>query len=630
MATSSYIKTFVLVATLAVLLSSCLNEQVAIPPYSNSIQVNVMLPQSTPPINIRRAIQTPAEAQLNEVYILVFENGAYSYSVQGGNIVNSANGIATFNIRLNTSNQEVILYILANSADALAANPPLAGETLAQVTAKLARAFTSAGTSGNASLWGSYTLPTGITPTTPATINLRLLRAVARVDVVVLAPTSNFQLASVQAFRAANSLQLIPNNPSATPDVSAPSVLSGTLYNVNTNPIAATSNSVTAQLYLPEAVAPDAADQVGSATCVVVGGYLNGSATLSYYRLDFNPTVSGNPLGQLLRNNLYQFNIRQVVTEGYATPDEAAANPSVGMLVDLIQWDAYEIINIFFNNDAYIGLSHSLAVLPGTISAINVTVQSSDAYQLAFSDANGVPIGDFNPAFIISDFFSVLVMGNGTLLINTLSDNPAGSDDRIEYVILRSGTLDVFLTLMQEEGTQNWASGNVDAFGTFADIGQPGLFYQWNGIIGYPTTGTVVGWSSAGIPGSEWATDRDPCPTGWRVPTSDELDELRSSPGQRWREASADYPFAGVWLAPTQAEADAATLAEPGNAIFLPAVGARDSFGSLFNAGSNGYYWGSNTDDFGNTYQLTIANGTTLLYPANNRAHGFCVRCIRE
>jgi hypothetical protein len=85
-----------------------------------------------------------------------------------------------------------------------------------------------------------------------------------------------------------------------------------------------------------------------------------------------------------------------------------------------------------------------------------------------------------------------------------------------------------------------WATRNVDAPGTFAASSESaGMFYQWNRKVGWSSSDPMINsdrgtiWDSSTPSGTEWEKANDPCPSGWRIPTSSELSILVNS-GSSW------------------------------------------------------------------------------------------------
>ena len=117
-------------------------------------------------------------------------------------------------------------------------------------------------------------------------------------------------------------------------------------------------------------------------------------------------------------------------------------------------------------------------------------------------------------------------------------------------------------------------------------------------------------------------TQADPCPSGWRVPTKDELASIYTSltAPNTWTWNSTGTP--GYKLSPD------------GGAhysLFLPSTGYRNYVnGNLVSVGSNGYLW-SSTVTGTTSYYFYINIGGSMI-PANNtaRGNGMGVRCVVE
>ncbi len=160
-----------------------------------------------------------------------------------------------------------------------------------------------------------------------------------------------------------------------------------------------------------------------------------------------------------------------------------------------------------------------------------------------------------------------------------------------------------------------WATCNVDAPGTFTDNPEdPGMFYQWNRSQGWAATGSITGWDSSTPAGTTWETTNNVCPTGYRVPTDAEIQSLIAS-GSRWI---------------TQNGVTGRVFGSGDNLIFLPAAGSRNySYGALFSAGTDGYYWSSTPYGSNVAYYLYFYSGVAYR-DYRYRNSGFSVRCVAE
>jgi len=177
-------------------------------------------------------------------------------------------------------------------------------------------------------------------------------------------------------------------------------------------------------------------------------------------------------------------------------------------------------------------------------------------------------------------------------------------------------------------GGVDWAPFNVAAPNTFAsrpDMYTP--FYQWNRTTPWPAAGTtVVGWSTTSITDTAWTNN--PCPPGWRLPTSNECTALSSS-GVTWAAANAKgNAVAGRFFGP-----NSSTCRLPGNmfnCIFVPSGGYRAyNTGSLTIQGTDGHFWSSTQYSSTEGYYYGFNNSANN--PNNNRekATGFNIRCVQ-
>ncbi|GHT31256.1 hypothetical protein FACS189434_00700 [Bacteroidia bacterium] len=166
-----------------------------------------------------------------------------------------------------------------------------------------------------------------------------------------------------------------------------------------------------------------------------------------------------------------------------------------------------------------------------------------------------------------------------------------------------------------------WATRNVDAAGTFAATPESaGKFYQWNRKKAWAAEGeTIENWDSTDVAGTEWTAANDPSPAGWRVPTTEELKTLFDT-----------EKVTNEWTTQNGVGGRLFTDKTTNNSLFLPAAGGRgNSDGTLFYAGSSGYYWSSTQYGSNNAYALFFFSGGAG-WSYCSRSYGFSVRAVAE
>ena len=168
-----------------------------------------------------------------------------------------------------------------------------------------------------------------------------------------------------------------------------------------------------------------------------------------------------------------------------------------------------------------------------------------------------------------------------------------------------------------------WATCNVDKLGSFATNPEdPGMFYQWNCIKAWPAIGDVIGWEDRGPfygrIGDIWDKTNDPSPTGWRVPTLDEIQTLFDTD-----------KVSNEWTTQNGVTGRKFTDKATGNFLFLPAAGYRNyEDGKLYGVGEYGHCW-SSTGNAGSAHYLGF-NAYDAHCHIYGRSRGFSVRAVVE
>ena len=417
------------------------------------------------------------ETLINEIQILVFEEGKYKYRVPGLSINNTASTI-TFTALLKSGDIPMKLLILANATDVVVADEPVVGDSEEMIKKKMNRKFDYL--TSVFPMSGEYELPEGLKPTGTGTIlGLKMLRSIARVDVTAT-EVANFRMTGVKAYRANNYLQVIPDETGVS-KVTFPSVPEGSDRNVDSSifPVSSENwNNFSARLYLSETWSPEPEDQVDKATCIVVEGYYADSNTPSYYRMDFDPDNNHNAFGQVLRNHKYIFNIKKVSAPGWSTPDDAAHNRSSNIVAEVQAWDD-DTMDMYFDGEHHFGISTREVVLKhktGSEGIISVSTDLLD-YTLQWADDAGVLQGT-GAQSLSNDYFTVTKEDNGSrLVITALQNNLADGSNRIQHFVITAQRWTIYVSIQQKYDIAAYKTINLMSFTS-------GLGYLGTNILG--------------------------------------------------------------------------------------------------------------------------------------------------
>ena len=162
--------------------------------------------------------------------------------------------------------------------------------------------------------------------------------------------------------------------------------------------------------------------------------------------------------------------------------------------------------------------------------------------------------------------------------------------------------------------------------------GLNGDYYQWEKSAPDADVDNLIGstWGDQGgtRDNGNWTPSgrgpNDPCPGGFRVPSSAEWQAVHTNNSNSLTNAA--------WSAGATEFGNVLQYGPDANGKYmtLPAAGNRNNTtGALFSRGSLGLYW-SSTEIGSNAYFLIFGSSTVIPANFDNRTIGFSVRCIAE
>ena len=210
-----------------------------------------------------------------------------------------------------------------------------------------------------------------------------------------------------------------------------------------------------------------------------------------------------------------------------------------------------------------------------------------------------------------------------------------------------------------------WATRNVDLRNPHPDPdfegfayhpADPGMLFQWGRDRGWyagtairwwnGTSWTYGGWESTDYQGTSWNSGQGVCPDGWRLPTIEEFEALRTySPGAdinagRWltdiQAAEQGFGCKAGRVLGVSAVVSGAWDFNPDTEIFLPASGMRHWNGGALQPGlPTGFFWTHSRHPDSNIFNSralrTNSGETHTDIPDYWHRHGwaFSVRCVK-
>jgi uncharacterized protein (TIGR02145 family) len=218
--------------------------------------------------------------------------------------------------------------------------------------------------------------------------------------------------------------------------------------------------------------------------------------------------------------------------------------------------------------------------------------------------------------------------GKGDLAVAVNVSENKSSDERKTTLLFKCGTETAKVELVQSDGAYviingvKWATCNVGAPHTFVQSPTDyGEYYQWN----KGTTNFLLYddyYNSGYFNSTTWRPANDPSPSGYRVPTLEEIESL----------VNTTY-VTNEWTTRNGINGRQFTDRTTGKSIFLPAAGYRyDHDGVLYGDGGYGRYWSSTQYDYisGNAYSLYFYSGYARWGDWYYGSNGFSVRPVAD
>lgn len=236
-----------------------------------------------------------------------------------------------------------------------------------------------------------------------------------------------------------------------------------------------------------------------------------------------------------------------------------------------------------------------------------------------------------------------LANGNGSIVYN-VSGTPSTSGTVSLPIVLGSTTYCTVTksvaqasTVVMPGDTKAWSRHNLGA-DTSLDPDTPvqaihGYYYQWGRKASVATASTpsggISGWNSSYAANGSWSdsskTTYDPCPSGFRVPTRTQFQNLING---------TTASNIGTWsTSSTNGSANfgaAKRFTGGGKILTFPAAGTRNyANGTLYGRAYSGQYWSSTQNASSSAYDLSFSSSSVTVNNFN-RTFGFSVRCISE
>lgn len=455
------------------LVSSCLVEKESwgIDSEENSGEITVTFDVKLPASiqQLTRAVQTAEEAEVKNVYVLIFENDG---SYVGRKIVTESNlttetdpELITFTVSLpvsaSTANDDKYdIVLLANMSDTGAGS--LVSQINVQISARsdketfLKRLTYSC--TGNP----EAPFPMASLMKEPQTIDINtdftgenrfeMIRMISRIDMGFDASYAGYTIEEVHLYNY-NQHGLVWHNSGDSPATvtlpSTPDKAEDISYSVTNT--ASDKTSFSEQLYALEAQIEEAD---ATRPCLVVR-LTDGTEDLGWYRIDF--VKSDGTWLDLVRNYRYIFTITGVKGNGYEDPDTAYKSKSTDIEAEIVDWSDAGVDEVVTDGQYILGVAPVEMELEADVSAgHSITVKTTaPAWRYYLSDnADSEEVLVSKPDWITFSGYTEgaeIAGGNsnpGYTLTFSVTENT--STDRTAYVHITTGKMTILVTILQQ------------------------------------------------------------------------------------------------------------------------------------------------------------------------------------
>ena len=243
---------------------------------------------------------------------------------------------------------------------------------------------------------------------------IHLVRALARIDVGVnfdqtkpadetAKGSTDFKIKSVRVYRYAQSMFVTGTQATTFRQMGAnreplPHTPEGMKAADDNNPLifeeTAGVDGYIRNIYIPE-ISNDGKNK-DQRTCLVIGGYYDGSTKETFYRVDFIKRETKSPSDvitkqlDVLRNHRYRFNITDVKGPGTDDPGEALITEPVNISCDVVVWDEADIDKIMYDGQYYLSVSKDKFSFGKDATSESYTIRTNwpKGYEIVDKDGN--------------------------------------------------------------------------------------------------------------------------------------------------------------------------------------------------------------------------------------------------